>query len=177
MPANWDLLKLRERQPVAGISWFEAAAYCLWRNGVTAATGDWGGHHRLPNEIQWEKAARGVLGRRWPWGCDWRPERVVCSEPDAARKERSNIEDNPNLSPFGIRGMAGNVWEWTTSVYPRTEPGMTLSFRSITYGIRLILRGGSFFVDRDGVRCGGRAGGIARFRDDDSGFRCVREVL
>lgn len=93
----------RLHHPVVCVSWFDAQAYCEWAG------------FRLPDEKEWEKAARGSDGRLYPWG----------SEKPA--KDRANFAMNHKQttavgrfsplgdSPFGLQDMAGNVWEWTSS--------------------------------------------------------------
>jgi len=100
-------------QPVVGISWFEATAFCHWLTARGHADG-WlcdDEQVRLPTAIEWEKAARGVSARTYPWGDCW--------DIDCANTQESNI-DAPTpvgcypqcASPYGVSDMAGNVAEW-----------------------------------------------------------------
>ena len=118
-PMWWDEQRRFASRPVAGVSWFEAVAYAEW---LSARLGDGGRVPegccvRLPTEAEWEKAARSGDRRRYPWGDqDW-------------SEERTNIRDSGIIHPTPVglypAGMtpslcadfAGNVWEWTQSVY------------------------------------------------------------
>lgn len=109
--------------PVTFVSWPDAVAYARWLGrqlaGSPRAAGPLAGHLRdgwqvtLPTEAQWEKAARGPDGRRFPWG----------AEP---RRDRANFESTGTMAAgqlpcpecaYGLRDMSGNVWEWTRSPY------------------------------------------------------------
>lgn len=96
-----------DNHPIIDVTWHEALAYCGWlkeRSGLPVM---------LPSEAQWEKAARGTDGRRYPWG-DTGPTEALCnfhhSTPVGAFSPQGD-------SPFGCADMAGNVWEWTRSIY------------------------------------------------------------
>jgi len=84
------------------------------------------------------------------------------------------VDDNLNVSPFGAHGAAGNVWEWTATGWKEREFGDEVSSPA---GEDLISwRGGSFYVDRDRVRCTFRFRYIAWYGFRGIGFRCVRDV-
>lgn len=97
-------------RPLVGASWYEATAFCNW------LTVELGRTIRLPTEMEWEKAARGVDGRIWPWGdepptgehCNFRSEIGTTSPVGVYIK---------GASPYGVLDMAGNTWEWTGSLY------------------------------------------------------------
>ena len=92
------------QHPVVEASWAGARAYCEWRNA------------RLPTEAEWEKAARGGDGRRFPWGNeapDTRRARFGVGWHDTAP-----VDAHPaGASPYGVLDMAGNAWEWVSSAY------------------------------------------------------------
>ncbi len=134
-PKLWDDEKYeafnRPEHPVVGVSWYEAWAYAEWAR------------KRLPTELEWEKAARGVDGREYPWGdafdssrCNTKESRIRSTTP-VTRYETGK-------SPYGCYDMAGNVWGWTSSLrkeYPyKAEDGRE---NPKAKGFR-VLRGGSW---------------------------------
>lgn len=91
-------------EPVAGVTWQEAADYCKWLSGRLGVT------VRLPTEAEWELAARGNEGLKYPWGDEWN-ERAASSTESGGRVRA--VKSYPaGRSPFGAHDMAGNVWEW-----------------------------------------------------------------
>ena len=99
-------------QPVIGVSWYEATAYCAWLTLRFPAHGT----YLLPSEAEWEYAARGTTRRPYPWGSD---------ELDQQRANFNSQWQGPTAvgcfpqgaTPEGILDLAGNCWEWTRSVY------------------------------------------------------------
>jgi formylglycine-generating enzyme required for sulfatase activity len=178
-PYGWERQVEKVSQPATGVSWFEAVAYCRWLNHER--TGSCNGPYRLPSEAEWERSARGLDGRLWPWGSWWRPELVVCREEGSLSREIAAVNHNDqNLSLFGARGMAGNVWEWTASRWQERAFGDVVvdaaALAEATEDDLYVLRGGSFVIDRGVVRCVCRNGNYAGVGFNYAGFRCVRDV-
>ncbi|MCB9529705.1 MAG: SUMF1/EgtB/PvdO family nonheme iron enzyme [Myxococcales bacterium] len=96
--------------PVVGISVHDAEAYCAWLDETI------GPGHRLPTEIEWEKAARGADGRLFPWGDTWEPTfcHMGISRPGPPCRGPSGAFPT-DTSPYGIEDLAGGVSEWTST--------------------------------------------------------------
>jgi hypothetical protein len=135
-PEYWHDRRLNApNQPVVGVSFWEAEAFCAWAGG------------RLPTEEEWEAAARGPKGRVYPWGDAWQDG--ICN----TREARLGVTSPVGLFTRGrqadraIDDLAGNVWEWCASIYNlKGSPGSR------------VLRGGSCLYSR------GRARSASRFR-------------
>lgn len=142
--------------PVTNVSWSEAQAYCRFVKG------------RLPTEAQWEKAARGALGRIYPWG-----DEVDCGRGNWGNfgNEGPCAQHNPGhpvavgshpsgATPEGVQDLGGNVWEWVQDAYEADKS-------------RRVVKGGSccsYFVQ---PRAANRNAWAPAYRDADLGFRCV----
>jgi len=150
--------------PVTDVTWHEAKAFCKAKGA------------RLPTEAEWEYAARGKDGRRYPWGDE---------DPDASRAvfgQGGGVNPEPvggrasARGPFGTLDQAGNVWEWVADCYAkRYEPGaVTNPLVDREDCGRRVLRGGSFFVVARLLRSAVRSRDGPETRDRIVGFRCVR---
>jgi len=159
-PLFWDNKRYnRPNQPVVGVTWRDAIAYCEWAD------------LRLPTEAEWEKATRGTDGRKYPWGQD-DPTDSLCNFDNNVR-EPSEIGSYPDgASPYGCFDMGGNVWEWCMTKW--RDPYDEQEDNSTRGDEARVMRGGAFNCDRDSVRCASRLGGLPQLGIDDLGFRCAR---
>jgi formylglycine-generating enzyme required for sulfatase activity len=167
-PEEWEEQSAHPNWPVTGVNWYEASAYCAWAKV------------RLPTEEEWERAARGSGARKYPW---------VDEKRGAARRDvtRANFFEGKvrhatpvglypaGNTPEGIQDMAGNVYEWVADVYaPYRKPAKKDASESEPVRV---LRGGCWYSYARYLRAADRSRGVANFRDDRIGFRCVRDVV
>jgi formylglycine-generating enzyme required for sulfatase activity len=192
-PAYWDHHHLNQpNQPVTGVNWYDANAYCNWAN------------KRLPTEAEWEKAARGPAGLIYPWGNE-----MNITKANFARGSRKvqggekypatvNVDSHPEgKSYYGVYNMAGNVFEWVQDWYDpnyytaskdvRNPQGPLLGIKlgttgtyidKLASGKKKVIRGGSWFAPAHSITT------THRFWNDPMnnsygvglGFRCARSV-
>jgi formylglycine-generating enzyme required for sulfatase activity len=134
---NWHSQLSRLDHPVVNVTWYDAVAYAIWLSGRTTEV--W----RLPTEAQWEKAARGADGRIFPWGGIF--DKARCNTKESGIGATTPVGNYPSgASLYGAQDMAGNVWEWTSSL-KLPYPYITSSGREDgnSAGNR-VLRGGSW---------------------------------
>jgi formylglycine-generating enzyme required for sulfatase activity len=182
-PALWgDARFNRPSQPVVGVTWYEAVAYCRW---LTAALDD--GHtYRLPTEAEWERIARGPLPspsggrglalavrRRYPWGDKWEEGRANTRELDLGRTTPVGIFPD-GASAEGVLDLAGNVWEWCSSAQAPYPYDATDGREDPARDDARILRGGACWDDRDNARCVSRIWVDPDHCNDIIGFRVAR---
>jgi formylglycine-generating enzyme required for sulfatase activity len=168
VPREWDEQILHPTRPVVNVNWFEATAYCEWAE------------LRLPTEAEWEYAARGTEGRKYPWGKDAPNANLANYYGEVRFGSASPVGLFPSgATPEGILDLAGNVWEWCADWYgenyyknsPLENPTGPES------GSERCLRGGSWSDPVTYLRAASR--NWLRPGDGDSyfGFRCAREVV
>jgi len=183
-PAYWDdHRRNKPQQPVSGVNWNDANAFCSWAN------------KRLPTEAEWEKAARGPEGFKYPWGNE-----LDNSKGNFGRKDEvtANIDAYPEgKSHYGVYNMAGNVFEWVSDWYDPNfyktsrqsinptgpKDGAWLSSTGtyvdrIAVGKKRVIRGGSWYAPAESIST------THRFWNDPMnnsygvglGFRCARTI-
>ncbi|MFN7992502.1 MAG: SUMF1/EgtB/PvdO family nonheme iron enzyme [Bryobacteraceae bacterium] len=138
------------QHPVTGVTWHGAAAYAAWAG------------KRLPAEQEWEKAARGIDGRQFPWGNEFVIGHCNASRSGSAASTPIGQYGEAGRSPYGCDDMAGNVWEWTATPSKEGE-GMH------------VVRGGSFDDSYDSAACAFRLSFDSDRTNSNIGFRCARD--
>ncbi len=161
----WQVDPGRENYPMNEVTWFGARAYCQWRGG------------RLPSEAEWEKAARGVDGRSYPWG----EAEPTCEMANFAGcfYDSVPVDSYPqSVSPYGAYNMAGNVHEWTADWYaedyyansPAENPGGPAS------GDYKVFRGASWFNAAGQLRATYRYPKLPVLTYMANGLRCASDI-
>jgi len=166
-------IEVVEDRPVVCVAWGAAQVYA-------AHLANREGHAwRLPGELEWEKAARGVDGRFFPWGDHL--DATWCCMRDS-HPERPGIaavgEFTGDESPHGVRGLAGNVRDWCADAFrpdgPILTDGRWIPSDLVVEGLPRVGRGGTWCVNPVGLRAAYRSWYAPTFRSDDSiGFRLV----
>jgi formylglycine-generating enzyme required for sulfatase activity len=175
-PWQWDDTRFNGRnQPVVGVSWYEATAYCAWLSEQLAQDLPDGYVLRLPSEAEWEAAASadGQGGRRiYPWGSeDATPERAIYNVHQLGAAVPVGCCP-AGATACGALDMVGNVWEWTSSslkAYPAEAYAMRKDFTTDEYNVPL--RGHAYYGNGTDIRCGARHRYGPGIGNLDIGFR------
>jgi formylglycine-generating enzyme required for sulfatase activity len=171
-----------DRHPVVYVSSADAAKFCQWLSARERR------RYRLPTEAEWEYAARGADGRKYPWGGqegrgdlgNFADRNTVFAwsdrEIDDGFPESSPVGAFPvGASPFGMEDMAGNVWEWCSDFLepyrgtPKTNP------RGAKIGAKRVYRGGSWKSRFNSLRATTRGSNVPNYSCNDLGFRVACE--
>lgn len=166
-------------QPVVGVSWFEACAYCRW---LTAQSGQ---AYRLPTEAEWEAAARGAEGRDYAYGVTFDAARCNTAETHLRRPAPVGVFPSGD-TPEGLSDMTGNTWDWTSSLYGvrqdradfgypyRADDGRENHLAGAD--VTRVARGGSWFWAAEYARATTRYVLYPDGRNFNLGFRLARSV-
>ena len=163
-PRWWDDARFnRNSQPVVGISWLEAEAYCAWLTVQWRAEGQIQEEEvvRLPTRAEWEAAARSKHGQEYPWD-------AAAFDPACANTEESNLGQTTPVDMYpagrsadGLWDMAGNVFEWTADRYEQNKE-------------QVWVKGGSWAWDKNYAKASAAVDRLVRYdRPNDGGFRVV----
>lgn len=166
---DWKGEPSKDDHPVVDMGWSDAQAYCEWAR------------LRLPSELEWEKGARWVDGREYPWG------NAGCEGKCCNRDSTTSQSETPcaiwtyaeGCSAWGGYQLSGNVWEWCqdwhdSHAYERYRSG---DIAATTSGTFRVARGGAYRLGRaGGYRCADRIGQSPSVPGEIFGFRCARNV-
>ena len=156
--------------PANRVSWYGADAYCRWVN------------KRLPTEAEWEKSARGIDGRIFPWGDEFPTnDRVTFRRKfnEIGFKVLEMVDSMPNgRSPYGVHHMAGNAWEWVSDWYEDIyyEKSPFANPKGPDFGVSKVLRGGNWYYKAYYMRTTYRFNEKPGVFKNWQGFRCAKDL-
>ncbi len=181
-PKYWrDRRFSADEQPVVGVSWHDARAFCAWlaeASGLAVT---------LPTEAQWEFAARGEESREYPWGDAEPDDSRACYDQGWTKGQPAAVGSRAaGRGPYGTLDQAGNVWEWCLDAFDDSVYASRAEAREVVDPFKeapededvvRVLRGGAWFLPADYLRAAYRVGLTASLRDDVAGFRLCAAPL
>jgi formylglycine-generating enzyme required for sulfatase activity len=173
----------REQHPIVGVTWDDAVAYCQWLSERSTR------RYRLPTEAEWERAARGVEGRVYPWGDEFDQQRCNAEPMGVGDVTAVGSFSPAGDTPEGLADMAGNIWEWTSTAWGRDAASAEYGYPYAADDGRedlnpavgplreyRICRGGSFRDKAERVTGSARGRQPADSRARSRGFRVVLDI-
>jgi len=168
-------ISAKDNHPAVQVSWYDAVAYCKWLSVKINKK------YRLPTEAEWEKAARGVDGRLFPWGNNW--DQDICNTEYKIKDTTPVDRFSPTSdSPYGCADMCGNVFQWVSTTIGSIEPwpskyvypyNLLDGRENMNTGGRRIGRGGSYSRGEAYCRTTFRFADLPTDRYSTQGFRIV----
>lgn len=165
-PAEADTPAMRE--PVVGVSWNDAVAYCRWLG------------KRLPTEAEWEFAAKAAGNNKWPWTGPFKPEFANAVGKEDGYEGLAPVDSfEAGKSPFGVLNMAGNADEWVSDYFDPNlyrEDKTAVNPKGPASGRERVVRGGSFRDPAYLTRAASRRAKLPTEVDNTVGFRCAKSL-
>lgn len=165
--------------PAAFVSWTDAVAYARWLDKALREEPSLaqplreflaqGGHVTLPNEAEWEKAAKGSDGRIYPWGNQMQAQRANIAGKGTVPVGSFSCPE----CQFGLADMSGNVWEWTRSPYQNYPFDSADDRNNLAEDALWVMRGGSYNDEANNARAAVRGAADPGARRPFIGFRVV----
>ena len=162
------------------VDWPAAVAHARW------LAERWNAPWRLATELEWEKAARGVDARTYPWGAYLDPSWCCLRDSHEGRAQPTVVDSFAvDQSPYGVRGLAGNVTDWCADVYRKEGPKIVgervpepraVTDEDFAETTRHVVRGGSWNGTSRHASSAMRLGNWASFRTGILSFRVVRSL-
>lgn len=160
----------KDMHPVVGITLNDALAYINWLNTKTKK------QYRLPTEAEWERAARWIDGRMYPWGNVFDTWRCNTDESGIKNTTMVGIYSTSGDSRDEVADMVGNVWEWTKSQFKPYPYDPNDGREEYNRKEKYVVRGGAWYYSRKMARCTAREGVNPDYNSPALGFRLAHSI-